>query len=323
MRGLVILALLALATTAAVAESVATRLRPVRLAGQDYVNLEAWASRLGFTLRDLQSGKLRLYDTNNSLTFQPNERLANVNGANIWLAFPVREYLSTLHASKLDLVNYIEPIFLPQAKKPHNTVKRVVLDPGHGGKDPGAMANGLVEKHLTLDVAMRTAQILVQNGLEVLLTRKDDRFVELDERSRLAREVRADLFISIHFNAAEQPTVRGVEVYAMPVPGAPSTAGRAIITTRFLGNRFDAWNTILAYAILQELIHRLDTTDRGLRRARFQVLRNLTMPAILVEGGFLSSPMDAKALRSTTYRAALAKAIAEGVLRYKMLVEAR
>jgi N-acetylmuramoyl-L-alanine amidase len=186
------------------------------------------------------------------------------------------------------------PVQLPPARQGRLLV---VLDPGHGGRDPGAVGIGaLYEKHIVLPISLEVAEILAQRGIQVVLTRQDDREVDLEPRVQLANQVDATIFVSIHANAISlsRPEVNGVETYYYG-----SNAGLQ-----------------LAQTIHQSLLQNLPTRDRRVRESRFYVLRHTDMPAALVEVGFVTGAEDAPRLADPNYRSQVAAAIAQGILRY-------
>lgn len=171
----------------------------------------------------------------------------------------------------------------------------VVIDPGHGGKDPGAIGiNGVREKDVILPMSLKVASILEEQGIQVIMTRDRDHYVSLKNRSIMANERGADLFISIHANSMgmSRPDVNGIETYYYR----------------------DGRN--LAEAIHNSILRRVNVGNRGVRSARFYVLRHTTMPAVLVEVGFLTGRDDAKKLADPTYRQQVSEAIAAGILQY-------
>jgi N-acetylmuramoyl-L-alanine amidase len=158
------------------------------------------------------------------------------------------------------------------------------------------------------------------------MTREADQYVDLDERPAMARRQKADLFVSLHYNGAEGAgsSASGVEVYCLTPAGASSTNTRgdsSISTKAWPGNLNNSRNVLLAYQVHKAIIGAVSANDRGVRRSRFAVLRNATMPSILVEGGFMSDPTEAKRIYSTAGRDQLARAITDGILAYKRLVE--
>jgi N-acetylmuramoyl-L-alanine amidase len=158
-----------------------------------------------------------------------------------------------------------------------------------------------------------------------VLTRSTDTFVDLDTRPELAKRMKADLFVSLHYNSASlSPNgVKGIEVYCLTPPGMNSTheSGDDREHKALPGNRFDEQNILLAYHLLKSIHQSLGVEDRGVKRARFVVLRTAQMPAVLIEGGFMSDPAEAKQIYDTAHRRQLAQAIVDGVLAYKRLVE--
>ena len=184
----------------------------------------------------------------------------------------------------------------PTATRPRVQLGPVVIDPGHGGKDPGAPGcNGLWEKDVVLQVALATADILRQRGVDVRMTRSDDRFIELNDRAELAASVGAKLFVSLHADAAPNRSARGFTVY---VP-----AGRM--------EQADALSSAMVRRLLATGL-----ANRGVRPARFRVLVRTTCPAVLVEMGYLSNARDARLLGRREFRDWLAECVAAAVLDY-------
>ncbi|MBD2238638.1 N-acetylmuramoyl-L-alanine amidase [Aulosira sp. FACHB-113] len=171
----------------------------------------------------------------------------------------------------------------------------VLIDPGHGGKDPGAIGiGGVREKDIILPIGVRVAQILQQNGVQVIMSRNSDYFVTLEGRVVMAARARADVFVSIHANSAGagRPDVNGLETYY-----------------------YDS-GLSLARIVHSNILQSLNVRDRGVRRARFYVLRKSSMPSILVETGYLTGQVDVANLQSSNYQNQMAEAIARGILQY-------
>jgi N-acetylmuramoyl-L-alanine amidase len=189
----------------------------------------------------------------------------------------------------------------------------IVVDAGHGGHDNGATKNGLLEKQLTLDTALRLEQHLKKRGFTVIMTRKDDRFIELHERAGIANKQRRALFVSIHFNDSSTGSGDGVETFYASEKVAPSSAG-------FFSKPVEpppADNGAgFAQLVQQSIIGRLDVKDRGIKERAFAVVRHTRCPAILVEGGFVNNAAEARKLANPRYRDQLAAAICEGVVAY-------
>jgi len=190
------------------------------------------------------------------------------------------------------------PFTPPPADLPRIPNGRIVvtIDPGHGGRDPGAVGiGGLREKDVVLSVSQQVASLLQQQGVQVVLTRQDDREVELEPRVQIAERANSDLFVSIHANAIslDRPDVNGIETYYASESGA--RLGRVIHAS---------------------MIQQTGMNDRGLRTARFYVIRNTSMPAVLLEIGFVTGAQDAARLADSRWRTQMATAITQGILQY-------
>ena len=215
-------------------------------------------------------------------------------------------------------------------------VHKVVIDPGHGGSDPGAIGRaGLEEKAVNLAVSLRLAKILEKRGIEVVLTRRSDVFIELDERVRMCNREKPDLFVSIHANAAEAGDVTGVETFyvreaiddfdrarrtvggrpkevqGMRLGGSDSDLGMAMYHTLFDMSRRRSAD--VAGIVNRSLCKKLDSPDRGVREAGFRVLKGAECPAILVEIGFLSNVPTERKLMKGEYLDKVAEAVAAGI----------
>jgi N-acetylmuramoyl-L-alanine amidase len=217
-------------------------------------------------------------------------------------------------------------------------VSRIVIDPGHGGHDPGAKTTGLTEADLVLDVALRLEQLLLKlDGVEVLLTRRVDTFVPLEERTAIANREGADLFLSIHANASRNTTARGVETYFLNLTTNPDAEGVAarenaasarsmnqlpdIVRAIALNNKIDE-SRDFASMIQTSLASQLQKTDKnvrnlGVKQAPFMVLLGATMPSVLAEISFITNRQDASMLKTDKHRQRIAEALYAGVLRYQ------
>ena len=215
---------------------------------------------------------------------------------------------------------------------------RVVIDAGHGGKDTGTIGrNGLLEKELVLDVALRLGNLIRQQlGADVVYTRSDDTFVPLGERTAIANRAKADLFISIHANASADPSATGVETYYFNLHGDRKATDVAMRENAAADNAISDLNDLLKKAMLQTKLEEsrefaqkvqesltvnsikmnANAHDRGVRKAPFVVLIGATMPSILAEIGFVSNPHDEKLLRRNDQREKIARALFKGVTEY-------
>ncbi len=254
-----------------------------------------------------------------------NSRQAEINGVQVWLLKPFEYRAPAGYLSQLDLDHTIYPLLHPPRSSAK--IRRICLDPGHGGKDPGSRFGSQEEQRYTLALAYELKDQLTRAGFKVTLTRAGDTFVDLPVRPAVARKARADLFLSLHFNATDGPRseARGTEVFCLTPAGASSTAAGSDgpTTGTLTGNRNDAKNLLLAWQVQKALLRALGTEDRGVRRGRLAVLRDATMPAILIEAGFLSHPVEGQKIIGTAYRREIAAAIVDGVRAYQRVVESK
>lgn len=259
------------------------------------------------------------------LEFEIAHRRIRVNGVVVYLGFPVRQIDSVLSIRAADWHQTLLPVLHPQMLDPVPPVKHIVLDAGHGGQDPGATGlNGkLLEKEQNLLLAKALATALEVRGYRVSLTREDDTFIPLAERSRRANEWEADLFLCLHYNGAEDPDKRGIETFTFNPINQPATSRTELNEGDSIpqpGHVLLPWSTLLAYHIQSAKTEAIHSPDRGVKRARFTVLRDLQMPGVLIEGGFMSNEEEALWLSSKQGRSTLVNAIVEGIERYNRAV---
>ena len=299
--------------------------RSTRFGATDWVEIGVAAKRLGLKVSwTLSSREAVLTDKDTRLELASDRLEAGLNGDRIFLGQAPVSRSGNLYVSKIDLERCLVPLVRP-ALLP----KTIVIDPGHGGPDTGKVngALGLFEKTFTLDTSLRLKKILEARGWKVVLTRSDDRQLkpgkqdDLQRRAQIADEVGADVFVSIHFNSvAEQvEKVSGAEVYRFtPQHQPPVTRARRRLDDEVLnpGNGNDVWNSLLAYSIQRRLLRDLKLDDRGFKHDRLAVLRLVSCPAVLIEGGFLSNTTEARRIGNATYRQQLAEAIAQGLGAY-------
>lgn len=324
-RSFWLLAALVLACAAARAPGAPRLADQVQIAGKEYVRVSDWAKAHDLEGRWLKRDEtLQLANRSTKFVLQLDSREAEVNGVKFWLCFPLAERDGAVYLARLDLQTTLQPLVSPPKNRPGAAIKTVCLDPGHGGNDPGFCVGSRQEKKYTLLLALEVRDQLSRLGFNVVLTRSRDVRVELSARPEFARQHNADLFVSLHFNSAGSSpgSVRGAEVYCLTPAGAPSTnaRGEGGGAGSFAGNRSNDKNLFLACQLQRALCKGL-VEDRGVKRARFEVLRNAAMPAVLIEAGFLSHPAEGRRIAEAGYRRQLARAITEGLLAYKGAVE--
>jgi len=255
----------------------------------------------------------------NTIEVETNSRRAWVNGTMVWLHHPCRKSGSGWALREVDFKKGIDPILRSYAFLPSKTPRVVVLDPGHGGKDSGAVGKRKVyEKLAVLSIAKRVKAHLEAKQIRVRMTRSTDTFIPLEKRSEFAAKAGADLFVSIHADGAGDPSAHGVETFAMTAAGGDSSNyyGQGGDKSPGKGNRHDAANAVLGFSLQSNLVKTSKRSDRGLRRARFSVLKNAPCPAALVECGFLTNPEEEALMIDANYREAVARGISNGILGY-------
>ncbi|MCQ2377922.1 MAG: N-acetylmuramoyl-L-alanine amidase [Victivallaceae bacterium] len=287
------------------------------VSGKKYCDFNALSAMLGLRRTPVEGGFAYYRGNETVLSLIDKHISARLCGMDVALSYPVSTRNGVPFISVIDWKSTFQAMFLPRCAR-RQRVATVLLDPGHGGRDCGAVGRVSVEKKLTLRIASRVAALLRARGFRVVMTRTSDREIPLAQRSALAGQVGADIFVSIHLNSAS-PGVSGIETYCLTPAGAPSSNDRAKKQGNMSscpGNRWDANNFLLAAAVHRKLLVRTGAADRGLKRARFAVLRDLTVPGILIEAGFLSHVQEERRLVTGNYVESLARAIADGIAEY-------
>ena len=251
-----------------------------------------------------------------------------LDGVHYVMSFPVELGDHDWLVSRMDVIKLFEPILRPQEIAGRHSVRGVVIDAGHGGTDNGATSRLGAEKNYTIDTAFRLQALLNNAGIPTVLTRRNDVFVDLYERAHIASMYPDYVFVSIHFNSASEEA-RGLETYCLAPRGAASTSSSYLTRADIQmlpGNDDDALNILLASAVHSEII-KLNpgdaSMDRGVKRARFVVIKANQLPAILVEGGFVSNRMESARVNSSGYRQALAQCIARGLIKFSNIMDNR
>jgi len=271
------------------------------IAGEDSTTIEQLAARLGLRIDQRDETFTVLKDAANTvILFTHTDGRFFVNGKPAGSLGPVRKVGGVVYVPAA-LVEQIRPLLqsvrpAPPVAPPVRTRRLVVIDAGHGGHDPGALSStGLQEKFVNLRVAAKIARLLEARGVGVVMTRWQDEFIELEERSAIANDRRADLFVSIHADSAESRSAQGFTIYV--ATAASAGAYRA------------------AHAINQ-VLERTGTNNRGIREADYRVLINTECPAVLIELGYLTNAQDIARLSDDRFRDRLAQAIADGIQAY-------
>src|SRR5437016_4157374 len=202
----------------------------IKINGHDYLSVDNIARFYRLPAEVAPSGaKIRLETVMNPLEFVRDSREVMINGARCWLCFPVIEHEGKFLVTRTDLAKTIEPLLRPQRVPNAGKVETIVLDPGHGGHDKGALSRYGSEKDFALDVARTLRTLLQAKGLRVIMTREGDYFVPLEVRAQIANAARNSIFVSIHFNATnDDPNATGFEIFSFTPLGAPSTSDGAV-----------------------------------------------------------------------------------------------
>ena len=296
----------------------------IKVNGHDYLSVDNISKFYDLPAEVVPSGaKIQKETADRPLEFVSGSREAIINGARSWLCFPVIEHDGKSLVTRTDVAKTIEPLVRPHRVPEVGNVQTVVLDPGHGGHDKGQMSRYGAEKDFALDVARKLRAILQAKGLRVIMTREGDYFVPLEVRAKIANSARNSIFVSIHFNASgDDPNATGFEIFSFTPRGAPSTSDSAISSRAYNtqpGSTVDAQSMALSACIYHSLLGHLPEYDRGIKRARFAVLRLTKVPAVLIEGGFLTERGESKLISNKDWRAKLAGAIGVGIENYQAL----
>jgi N-acetylmuramoyl-L-alanine amidase len=296
----------------------------IKINGHDYLSVDNISKFYGLPAEVVPSGaKIQSETVDHPLEFVSGSREAMINGARSWLCFPVIDQDGKSLVSRTDVAKTIEPLVRPQRVSNVGKIQTVVLDPGHGGYDKGQVSRYGAEKDFALDVARKLRQILQAKGLHVVMTREGDYFVPLEVRAQIANRSRDAIFVSIHFNASgDDPNATGFEIFSFTPRGAPSTSDGNVNANSFNmqpGSSVDAQSMALSACIYHSLLGHLPEYDRGIKRARFAVLRLTKVPAVLIEGGFLTERGESKLISNKDWRAKLAGAIGMGIENYQAL----
>ncbi|MCX6937301.1 MAG: N-acetylmuramoyl-L-alanine amidase [Verrucomicrobia bacterium] len=296
----------------------------IQVGATNYTDARAWFGRLGYRAQKTENTRALVLKgpSDGTLRFEVDSREASLHGLRTFLSEPAILSGSSIFVPTPDIERFLTPMVRPsQFKAP--PLRTIVIDAGHGGNDTGARNQTVKfnEKDGSLDVARQLKKLLGQDRWQVLMTRDDDSFVELAERAEFAKRKKADLFVSIHFNAvAKNPgDVRGTETYVLTPQFMRSTSSAKITPDDRKaqpGNKYDAWSAVLGYHMHRELLTGLKTEDRGLKRARFAVLRLADCPAVLVEAAYLTNDTEAKLIATPAYRARIAKALYAAIVAY-------
>lgn len=320
-----------------------------KIQGINYVPAVTFCEIYGLKNKwDIISYKLTLEKNNYTAVLKPQSRIFLVDGIRAYSEEPVIFYKGgvfiplSLIEKKLDSIFNIYRGVLPDTTL--YRIDKIVIDPGHGGKDPGAIGRyGLKEKDVVLDISKRLKKKLEAYGIDIILTRESDVFISLWQRANISNKNKADFFISIHANAARSRRASGFEVYYLSEAcddgaRAVEAAENAVLDleTDFKANtpshlEATLWDIIndenrvesieLAGVLCESMKSDMTSKDRGVKSALFYVLKGAIAPSVLVEVGFVSNREEEAKLAKASYREQIADTLAKGIIRYKMRYE--
>jgi N-acetylmuramoyl-L-alanine amidase len=298
----------------------------IREQGRDYVTFANVAQFYQFPEYTRVSRTVSLRSDRRGIRAQAGTSELYINGVRFFTDFPILTSGDEDIISAMDVSKIIDPIMRPHRIPNGKKIDTVVLDPGHGGTDQGAANKWGTEKGFALDVVLAARDQLQRAGFRVEMTRSTDTGVSLEERVDFANRFPNAVFISIHFNTSNGGA--GVVSYALAPAGVVSNAsqeGHPSYSDNQAsdGNALDPQNMALTAAVHAAILSRVSVFDRGVRHARFKVLRNIKIPAVLVEGGFLSNPVEGQRIATAQYRQQMGIAIAQAVQNYDAAINFR
>ncbi len=298
----------------------------IKVSGHDYLSIDNISKFYRLPAEVVPAGKkIRLETVKHPLEFVSGSREVIINGARSWLCFPLIEHDGKFLVSRMDVAKTIEPQLRPHRIPNIGRLQTVVLDPGHGGHDKGAVGRYGYEKNFALDVARKLRPLLQAKGLRVIMTREGDYFVPLEVRAQIANAAQDSIFVSIHFNATDRdPNATGFEIFSFTPRGAPSTSDTSLTLSSLdmqAGSTVDTQSMALSSCIYHSLLGHIPEFDRGIKRARFAVLRLTRVPAVLIEGGFLTERGESELIAKNDWRTKLAQSISVGIQNYQALAD--
>jgi len=263
-----------------------------------------------------ETNELTFLCKNGTMMFEADSRKLLFNGLIVWLNAPLTRVKDEWCLVQTDIVSIIYPLAVPDFVLNFPPENLILLDPGHGGSDGGAVGKNIVEKEVVLDIAKIVKQKLTACHIATVMSREDDRTISLSERVQIASRNEATAFVSIHLNSSHNPDASGVETFVLASSGFQSTDGGNEKFTSKTWSVYDQFSIVLAYCIHSNIVKGVGMVDRGIKRSRFEVLRTANCPAVLLECGFVSNPRDEQKLCDLQFRTNLAEAISTGIIQF-------
>jgi N-acetylmuramoyl-L-alanine amidase len=306
------------------AESSNNGWKMIKVGGRDYVSVESLKSFYNFSKLTRTGNNLVLENSKVEMKLKVGGNECLMNNVKFVFSNSVVASGNGVYVSRMDLAKLIDPVLRPNFIKNAGDFRTIILDAGHGGKDPGATNPVGTEANYNIRMAIRVKGFLEAKGFKVKLIRDTDRFYSLQERVNIANSVKENaIFVSLHHNSGSR-TARGIETFTLSPPGVShyGAALKASDAVERTGNEHDSANIALATALHGSVLRRLgnNTLDRGIKRARFSVLSGVKHPAVLFEGGFMSHPYEARLIANESYQSAVAAGIVDAIVRYRYAV---
>jgi N-acetylmuramoyl-L-alanine amidase len=300
----------------------------IKISGRDYVSVQSLKDFYNFTKLTRTGNNVTLENKKVEMKLKVGGNECLMNNVKFVFSNAVIASGNGVYVSRMDLAKLIDPVLRPNFISNAGDFRTVIIDAGHGGKDPGTTNPIGTEANYNIKLALRLKGLLQAKGFKVKLIRETDRFYSLQERVNIANSVKENaIFISLHHNSSGPSgsrTARGIETFTLSPPGVShyGAALKASDAVQRSGNEHDSANIALATALHGSVLRRLgnNTLDRGIKRARFSVLSGVKHPAVLFEGGFMSHPYEARLIANESYQAAVAAGIVDAIVRYRYAV---
>lgn len=299
----------------------------VKVGSESYVTVRSVKSCYKFDSMKRTGRKLTLEKANVRIEFLVGQQTVYMNRVKFFFSYSIRESKGRYLIHYTDLTKLLDPVLAPERIRQQASFDTVIIDPGHGGHDSGAVSphgNGREKDH-ALEVGKKLSLLLRKRGFKVGMTRDKDKYLTLQQRVDYANRYPNAVFISLHFNSASSSQANGIETFTLSPKGV-AHYGRGLKASDYTnkpGNNNDSANIALATAIHGNCIKNTGRADRGIRRARYSVISGVKHPAILLEGGFLSNRTDGAYIKRSDYQDRLAYSIAEAVMKYKLAIQGK
>ena len=317
------LALMTLGLTSA-APAAPAKWDTTKIEGRAYVSVDSIKSFYNFAKMSRSGNTVVLENSKVEMKLRVGGTECLMNNVKFVFSHSIATQGDRVYVSQIDLAKLIDPVLRPNFIQNAGDFRTVVLDPGHGGKDPGATNPLGTEARYNLKIAGMVKRQLEAKGFKVVMTRNSDTYQSLQERVDFANQVRENaIFVSIHFNSGGR-AARGIETFTLSPPGISHYGSdwKASDNQTRAGNEHDSANIALATSVHGSILRGLgkNTLDRGIKRARFSVLSGVRHPAILLEGGFMSHPYEARLIDNERYQSVLATGIVDAIAKYRFAV---